>query len=80
VDSHLKRIPCLTTFTTRCFPCSDLQILCREADGALDAKVLRLRALNELLADLLKRLDIAGCEGDTDLVDFLKERSKLKFQ
>ena len=34
-----------------------------------DAQVLSLSALNQLLADLLKRLDVPRGEGDADLVD-----------
>lgn len=49
----------------------DLEDLGGKADGALDAQVLSLGALNELGADLLKSLDLAGGEGDTDTVDLL---------
>lgn len=40
-----------------------------QADGALDAELLVLGTVDELLADLLERLDVAGGEGDADLVD-----------
>lgn len=39
---------------------------------SLDSERLALRTLNELLADLLERGNLAGAEGDTDLVDFLQ--------
>lgn len=38
---------------------------------SLDGERLALGTLNELLADLLERGNLAGAEGDTDLVDFL---------
>lgn len=39
---------------------------------SLDSERLALGPLNELLADLLERGDLAGAEGDTNLVDFLQ--------
>ena len=47
----------------------DLEDLGGETDGALDAELLVLGTVDELLADLLERLDVAGGEGDADLVD-----------
>ena len=47
----------------------DLKDLGGETDGALDAEVLGLGAVDELLADLLEGRDLAGGEGDADLVD-----------
>jgi hypothetical protein len=75
VYPHLKGIPGLTTLTTGCLTGGDLQTLRREADWALDAEILRLGTLNELLADLLKRLNFAGGQGDSDFVDFLRNVS-----
>lgn len=49
----------------------DLEDLGGKADGALDAEILGLGALNELGADLLESLDLAGGEGDADTVDLL---------
>jgi hypothetical protein len=43
----------------------------REAHGALDIQGLGARTLDEFLADLLEGGDLAGAEGDADLVDFL---------
>jgi hypothetical protein len=48
-----------------------LESLGRQANGTLDAEVLRLGSLEELGADFLEGLDFAGCEGDADFVDFL---------
>jgi len=69
VDSHLKGVPGLGTLTVRCLTGGDTEVLGWETDWALDAKVLGLGALEELAADLLERLDLAGGEGDADLVD-----------
>jgi hypothetical protein len=44
-------------------------VLGGQADRALDAELLVLGSVNELLADLLERLDVARGKGDTDLVD-----------
>jgi hypothetical protein len=40
-------------------------------DRSLDTEILALGAIKQLRADLFQRLDIAGSEGDSDLVDFL---------
>jgi hypothetical protein len=69
VDAHLKGVPGLGTLTVRCLTGGDLQVLGGQADGALDAELLVLRAVDELLAHLLERLDVARGEGDADLVD-----------
>jgi len=71
VDPHLVGIPRLRTLTARCLARGNLQVLRGQADGALDAEVLALGALNELGADLLEGLDVLGREGDAYLVDFL---------
>jgi hypothetical protein len=71
VNAHLEHVPCLGTFSVRCLTGADLQVLGWQTDGALDAQVLGLCAVNQLGADLLEGLDVAGCEGDADLVDFL---------
>lgn len=72
MDPHLVRIPGLTPLTTRRLPGRDLQALCRQANGALDAQVLGFGALDQFLADFLERLHFARGEGDADLVDFLR--------
>lgn len=73
MNSHLKGIPCLGTFSARGLSGGDLESLGWETDWALDAEVLGLGALDELLADLLEGIDLSGGEGDTDLVGFLRE-------
>ena len=69
MDAHLEGVPGLGTLTVRSLTGGDLKDLGGETDGALDAKLLVLGTVDELLADLLKRLDVAGGEGDADLVD-----------
>jgi len=71
VDAQLVAIPRLGTLTTRGLSRGDLESLGGEADGAADAEVLALGAVDELSADLFEGLDLAGGEGYADLVDFL---------
>lgn len=66
---HLEQIPGLGALTTGCLAGGDLEVLGRQADGALDAQLLALGALDELAADLLQRSDLLAGEGDADLVD-----------
>ena len=68
VDAHLVGVPGLGTLTARRLAGGDLEVLGGQADGALDAEVLVLGAVDELLADLLERADVAGGEGNADLV------------
>ena len=72
MDPHLESIPCLASLTTRCLPGGDLQNLGWETNRSLDAEILALRTLDELLADLFERLHLTRGQGDADLVDFLK--------
>jgi hypothetical protein len=69
VDAHLEGVPGLGTLTARGLAGGDLQVLGGQTDGALDAELLVLGTVDELLADLLEGLDIARGEGDADLVD-----------
>ena len=66
---HLVHVPGLGALTARGLAGGDLQVLGGHADGALDAEVLGLGAVDELLAHLLEGRDLAGGEGDADLVD-----------
>jgi len=68
MDAHLIHIPSLGTLSARSLTGADLELLGGQADGALDAEVLGLGALNELAGDLLKGLNLLGGEGDADLV------------
>jgi len=69
---HLKGIPGLTSLSAGSLTSSNLQALCGEADRALDAEVLRLGTLDELLADLLESLNFAGGKSDANFVSFLR--------
>jgi hypothetical protein len=71
VDSHFEKIPCFRTFSVGCLTGRDLEDLGWETDGALDAEVLRLCALDELTANLLESLNFLGGQSDADFVDFL---------
>lgn len=73
MDSHLESVPGLGSFTTRSLSGGNFEGLGWETDGALDTEILGLGTLDELLADLLERLDVAGGEGDADLVSFLTQ-------
>ena len=69
VDPHLEPVPGLGTLSTRGLPGGDPQGLGGHPDGALGLEVLLLGALDEVVADLLEGLDVAGGEGDPDAVD-----------
>ena len=69
VDAHLVGVPGLGTLTARGLAGGDLQVLGGQTDGALDAELLGLGTVDELLAHLLERLDVARGQGDADLVD-----------
>lgn len=71
MDAHLVAVPGLGTLTARGLAGGDLEGLGGQADGALDAQVLALGALDQLGADLLEGLDLAGGQGDADLVGLL---------
>jgi hypothetical protein len=66
---HLVSVPGLGALTARGLAGGDLEVLGGHADGALDAQVLGLGAVDELLANLLEGRDLAGGQGDADLVD-----------
>ena len=48
VNAHLIGVPSLGTLTARSLTGGNLKALCGQADGALDAELLVLRAVNEL--------------------------------
>lgn len=76
MDAHLVEIPGLGTLTARGLTGGDLEVLGGQADGALDGQVLALGALDQLGADLLEGLDLAGGQGDADLVGLLYNDNK----
>lgn len=71
VDAHLVLVPGLGTLTVGGLAGGDVQGLGGQTDGALDLEGLGAGTVNELLAHLLERGDLARGEGDTDLVDLL---------
>lgn len=71
VNAHLILVPGLGTLTARCLAGDDMQSLGRETDGTLDLQGLGAGTVHQLLAHLLEGGDLAGGEGDTDLVDLL---------
>jgi hypothetical protein len=77
VDAHLEAIPGLGTLTAGGLASGNGQVAAGQADGALDAQLLALRAVDELAADLLEGLDLAGGQGDADLVGWRERREML---
>lgn len=71
VDAHLEAVPGLGALTAGGLAGGDLERLGGQADGALCAEVLVLGAVDDLGADLLEDLDLAGGQGDADLVALL---------
>ncbi len=69
VDAHLKVVPGLGTLTTGRLAGGVGKHLGREADGALNAELLVLRAVYEVGANLLEVLDVTRGKRDADLVD-----------
>ena len=53
------------------FTGGDLESLGWETNWALDAEFLGLSTVDELLADLLERVDLSAGQSDSDLVGFL---------
>jgi len=76
MNPHLESIPSLGSLTTGRLSGGNLQGLGWEADRALDAEVLGLGALDELLADFLEGRDLSAGQGDADFVGFL-DRNNL---
>lgn len=71
VHAHLVLVPGLGTLTARSLAGDDVQGLGGQTDGALDLEGLGHGAVLELLAHLLEGGDLAGGQGDADLVDLL---------
>jgi hypothetical protein len=72
VDAHLVLVPGLGTLTVGGLTGGDVQGLGGQTDGALDLQGLGASTVDKLLADLLEGGDLAGGEGDADLVDLLQ--------
>eukprot|EP00069_Balaena_mysticetus_P010456 bmy_01186T0 len=69
VDPHLETIPSLRTFTTRSFPSSYSQSLCRHPNRSFHFEILFLRASDQVSTYLLQRLHVEAGEGDSNLVN-----------
>lgn len=74
MDAHLVLVPGLGTLTVGGLTGRDVQGLGGKTDGTLDLEGLGASTLDQSSADGLKRGDLAGGEGDTDLVDLLYSR------
>jgi hypothetical protein len=72
VDAHLVLVPSLGTLTVGGLTGRDVQGLGGQTDGALDLEGLGAGTVDELLAHLLEGGDLAGGQGDADLVDLLQ--------
>ena len=72
MDAHLELVPGLGTLTVGGLAGGDVQGLGGQTDGALDLQGLGARTVNQLLAHLLERGNLARGEGDADLVDLLQ--------
>lgn len=71
VDAHLELVPGLGTLTVGGLTGGDLEGLGGQTDGALDLEGLGASTVDQFLADLLEGGNLAGGEGDADLVDLL---------
>merc|ERR1719211_935895 len=69
VDPHLELVPGLTTLSARSLTGGDPQGLGGHPDGSLHLQLLILGSLDEVTADLLQRLHVAGGQSDPDAVD-----------
>lgn len=68
VNAHLIGVPGLGTLTVGGLPGGVLEDTGRETDRALDPEALVLGPAEEVRADLLEGLDVAGSQGDPDLL------------
>ena len=69
VDAHLEAIPSLGTFTARSFTGGDPQGLGGHPHGSLHLQLLVLGSLDQVAADLLQGLNIAGGQSDPDAMN-----------
>lgn len=72
MDSHLKGIPSLRTFTTGGLSGRDLECLCWKTNRSFHSEILRLSTIDEFLAHLLEGGDLSAGQSDPDLVGFLQ--------
>ena len=69
VDPHLELVPGLTTLSARSLTGGDSQGLGGHPHGSLHLQLLVLGSLDQVTADLLQGLDVAGSQSDPDAVD-----------
>ena len=69
VDAHLEAIVGVGTLTTWRLAGGNNQLLGWHTHRSLAVEALVLGALNEVRADLLEGLDVAGSQGDANLVN-----------
>ena len=70
VDPHLELVPGLTTLSARSLTGGDPEGLGGHPHGSLHLQLLVLGPLDQVTADLLQRLHIAGGQRDPDTVDW----------
>jgi len=70
VDLHLESVPGFGSLTTRCLTGGNSQCLSRHTDWSLHLQLFLLGSFDQVSADLLKALNIAACECDTDSVNW----------
>jgi len=78
VDPHLESVPGLGTLTTRSLTGGDAENLGGHTDGSLDLQLLLLGSPDEVAADLLQALDVAGGQRDADSVDWAFLAGRLR--
>jgi len=71
VNSELKTIKGVGSFSARRFSGGDAKDAGGEANGALHLQILLLRSLDQRRANLLEVLDVLGGEGDADAMEVL---------
>merc|ERR1719266_1736039 len=69
VDPHLELVPGLTPLSARSLPGGDPEGLGGHPHGSLHLQLLVLGSLDQVTADLLQRLHVAGGQSDPDTVD-----------
>ena len=69
VDPHLELVPGLGTLSTRGLTGGDTQGLCWHTDRSLHLQLLVLGSLDQVAADLLQGLNIAGRQSDPDAMN-----------
>ena len=69
VDPHLELVPGLTTLSAGSLTGGDPQGLSGHPDGPLHLQLLVFGSLDQVAADLLQGLDVAGGQSDSDAMD-----------